>query len=1402
MIVSQEVFEWLEKIGMIAGGRETAHGQVELPREAAEGIMSGRLMASIMLKALGNKQPLMKDQNSIQNLRNVSMQQQPNDNHQLAASERLYVWNILSSLLNRIKISISGDEKSLIIAGDEDIAVGLLLEIMKKSSEGKGKGAVSPNNSRPQKRNLNIMQQIDDDAKTKIQDVHQPQRPMKPDDRSNRPPVSGGNSHKSTPAQGYRPVPREFPAGLSSPVRSASNFGANQNAMLPFIQNGSPNNDRYGLHSEGSSFKHAGNHLNINIASYSSVQSNPSPYAERNVLSAMIHAISTILSTSLGLNLHDAIQILVEPGQPKIKLLFCKAAWPHVSDETHLQILRELESKILVTLKSNSDLQKEMYHANDVHVFLSVVHFAVLSSSNSTVQLACKILRETSTCRTDQHWSSLLWMWLSRREMGGGAISTFLDAFRKHRDMISRGLIITLLLSLARANIRALFAVELPARLLDDAENLNVLSAILKYIANDPSSHEVFVKGGGLIEMLQFIQRESPASRPRSNRIAAITILATFWVGFLNDLASIQGLQDKLWITLRTLLPQPDPASSDLEKKNENNLNNGSIGQTATSAEDLQSAFSANQALLQLLSGFIDARSSNSSLAYKLVVQALLTWYSNTEMRKLIQTHLGNILQSTPRMPLSILIEPYMKKVQSHGVSDFDHSFLSILSRHPRLEPAHGLMMLDVLAQICISKQKEEFSDIFIFLLDRFRTYESVQDFVKRLVKLCLSVALMGSKVLKEMNIEIHRKEQPRLETRLHVLSLVHRIVKLSCSAFNDGIKHLIETVIKSKEELDPAIASLFQELGALIGLVRASQEVRAQDVVRSQSSGASDINRKSVNEAPRRDKPVQLVQRSVQAPIVKNMKEGVKNEPPRYIHSAESDDSVLLSDVDSPRKEAYTILSSERSSRSEKHPAMVPQPNPNVVLHPPKDRIREPKLNRENSRPELQMQEDLKQPQPPQAPSQKISAAERRAANLERAKKLEEERKKAIISKREDQDDRKAKKLPNVLTKDEVLSQVAKKEKKSLVPGRPSSVLRGRGGRDSRSSMSDGNSDDDRMSLPPPEGPLQRLMRPTSPKTKKREAEIAEIKRKREMRLQMQKEQAEMARARERELFLKARMEVEQRMAVLKKARGELLPSESFLDEERGEGSFMDDSPTRESNTAPRFNLREHAKHFTSNSRFDLERHVFMWKNEPRRRETVQTVLRILEEIFVEVTTDRSESSLALPRKGVRLRRNGEEMGSRQSDGQENSSHRLHREDSSTSRNRDSSSFDNFDKYLLSKSSMTNDEQLKKMYRRQAYLRRKLSKYREEKALQEAQRLRDEAVIKKAMEQEKRRQRENEAQRRAKLKEKIAAYKQKLEEERKEKSLEEKKKENVSREEHRDRIQKARASRAQGHGC
>ena len=34
---------------------------------------------------------------------------------------------------------------------------------------------------------------------------------------------------------------------------------------------------------------------------------------------------------------------------------------------------------------------------------------------------------------------------------------------------------------------------------------------------------------------------------------------------------------------------------------------------------------------------------------------------------------------------------------------------------------------------------------------------------------------------------------------------------------------------------------------------------------------------------------------------------------------------------------------------------------------------------------------------------------------------------------------------------------------------------------------------------------------RPTSPKTKKREAEIAEIKRKREMRLQMQKEQAEM---------------------------------------------------------------------------------------------------------------------------------------------------------------------------------------------------------------------------------------------------------------------------------------------------
>jgi len=58
--------------------------------------------------------------NEVRLLKQVASQRRQGSGN--APSERLYSWNMLSPLLARLRVSLSADDKTLIVAGDEEVS--------------------------------------------------------------------------------------------------------------------------------------------------------------------------------------------------------------------------------------------------------------------------------------------------------------------------------------------------------------------------------------------------------------------------------------------------------------------------------------------------------------------------------------------------------------------------------------------------------------------------------------------------------------------------------------------------------------------------------------------------------------------------------------------------------------------------------------------------------------------------------------------------------------------------------------------------------------------------------------------------------------------------------------------------------------------------------------------------------------------------------------------------------------------------------------------------------------------------------------------------------------------------------------------------------------------------------
>ena len=118
-----EVFKWLRAEAAVDGGRPQG-GMVELPEPAGACIMSGQTVAHILsgrFHELGGEPAGGDPAAEARLIKQLAAQRGQGAASGNAPSERLYSWNMLSPVLARLGVNLSADDKTLIVAGDEEV---------------------------------------------------------------------------------------------------------------------------------------------------------------------------------------------------------------------------------------------------------------------------------------------------------------------------------------------------------------------------------------------------------------------------------------------------------------------------------------------------------------------------------------------------------------------------------------------------------------------------------------------------------------------------------------------------------------------------------------------------------------------------------------------------------------------------------------------------------------------------------------------------------------------------------------------------------------------------------------------------------------------------------------------------------------------------------------------------------------------------------------------------------------------------------------------------------------------------------------------------------------------------------------------------------------------------------
>lgn len=150
--------------------------------------------------------------------------------------------------------------------------------------------------------------------------------------------------------------------------------------------------------------------------------------------------------------------------------------------------------------------------------------------------------------------------------------------------------------------------------------------------------------------------------------------------------------------------------------------------------------------LFYLLEFFADNESTFAPIVYRTLTFLLMENYSSSVMREYIQVNFRYIFKKNETIPISILLDPLLKKLKvfKDEFFSFDFDFLVVIAQHPKLNIQHAIQLIDILGKVYLNSliYSKASGVPFTFLASKFIELNLMQDYLYMFSRYALNIVL------------------------------------------------------------------------------------------------------------------------------------------------------------------------------------------------------------------------------------------------------------------------------------------------------------------------------------------------------------------------------------------------------------------------------------------------------------------------------------------------------------------------------------------------------------------------------------------------------------------------------------------------------------------------------------
>lgn len=404
--------------------------------------------------------------------------------------------------------------------------------------------------------------------------------------------------------------------------------------------------------------------------------------------------------------------------------------------------------------------------AGSLRFILTALKPGLLSKDTDVVQWSFDVLSRLALDLSYKDSLADVWDWF----ISDSVLELCLVSLRRQGISVYKSAL-DMLLQIGQNRYLDLFGNQLSSLVTDTKEYVNILSEFLPHMTESESIYDEISVSGILEFWIEFCIKEidSVTGKSIDTRIAVLgfvySILNNFFVK-VND--------------------------------NENSMNSilGIINRTCRDENTMMRTISIGL-MFQLFDLLANKKSPFAPIVYRTLTFLLVESYNISNTREYIAYNFSLIFKSNPNIPIGILLEPFVKRLQVSEISLelFDYDFLLVLSQYPKLSIKHSIQLIDVIGKLYLNEfiYSKASGVVYTYIASKHIHKEAMQEYLLMFTRYSLNLVLSTEQLmLQTPNAKQKTSVSDSVQQRIKILDMVSWIVQQWEDSLNSKIKDLL----------------------------------------------------------------------------------------------------------------------------------------------------------------------------------------------------------------------------------------------------------------------------------------------------------------------------------------------------------------------------------------------------------------------------------------------------------------------------------------------------------------------------------------------------------------------------------------------------------------------------------